>query len=142
MAELKTKVNKANVEKFLNTIKDEKKREDSFTVLELMKQVTKAEPRMWGSSIVGFGEYHYKYASGREGDSPLVAFSPRKQNLTMYIGGGFNRYGELLGKLGKFSTGKVCLYVKTLDDLHLPTLKKLIQQSVKHMRSITWPVGG
>ena len=142
MAENKTKITRGSVEKFLNGIKDEKVRRDTFTLVDIMKQITKAEPKMWGSSIVGFGEYHYEYASGREGDSPLVGFSPRKQNLTLYIGGGFGRYGELLGKLGKFSTGKVCLYVKTLDDLHLPTLKKLIQQSVKHMRSIKWPVAG
>ena len=135
MDDLKTKVNKANVEKFLNTIKDEKKREDSFTVLELMKQVTKAEPRMWGSSIVGFGSYHYKYASGREGDWFLTGFSPRKKNLTLYIMAGFGEYDDFLKKLGKHSTGKACLYVKSLDDVHIPTLRKLVQQSVRHMAS-------
>ncbi|HZY30911.1 MAG TPA: DUF1801 domain-containing protein [Candidatus Methylomirabilis sp.] len=139
MAELKTKVNKANVEKFLNTIKDEKKREDSFTVLELMKQVTKAEPRMWGSSIVGFGSYHYKYASGREGDWFLTGFSARKQNLTLYIMAGFEEYEELLRKLGKHTTGKACLYIKSLEDVHVPTLRKLVQQSVKHMASTNAP---
>ena len=139
MAELKTKVNKANVEKFLNTIKDEKKREDSFTVLELMKQVTKAEPRMWGSSIVGFGSYHYKYASGQEGDWFLTGFSPRKQNLTLYIMAGFEEYEELLRKLGKHTTGKACLYIKSLEDVHVPTLRKLVQQSVKHMASTNAP---
>ena len=139
MAELKTKVNKANVEKFLNTIKDEKKREDSFTVLELMKQVTKAEPRMWGSSIVGFGSYHYKYASGREGDWFLTGFSARKQNLTLYIMAGFDEYEELLKKLGKHTTGKACLYIKSLEDVHVPTLRKLVQQSVKHMASTNAP---
>ena len=135
MDDLKTKVNKANVEKFLNTIKDEKKREDSFTVLELMKQVTKTEPRMWGSSIVGFGSYHYKYASGREGDWFLTGFSPRKKNLTLYIMAGFGEYDDFLKKLGKHSTGKACLYVKSLDDVHIPTLRKLVQQSVRHMAS-------
>ena len=139
MAELKTKVNKANVEKFLNTIKDEKKREDSFTVLELMKQVTKAEPRMWGSSIVGFGSYHSKYASGREGDWFLTGFSARKQNLTLYIMAGFEEYEELLRKLGKHTTGKACLYIKSLEDVHVPTLRKLVQQSVKHMASTNAP---
>jgi hypothetical protein len=98
-----------------------------------MKQVTKAEPRMWGSSIVGFGSYHYKYESGREGDWFVTGFSPRKQNLTLYIMPGFESYGGLLGKLGKHKTGKSCLYVNTLEDVHLPTLKALIRQSVKHM---------
>jgi len=142
MSENKTKPTRQSVEKFLNGIKDEKVRQDTFTLVDIMQQITKEEPKMWGSSIVGFGQYHYTYASGREGDAALVGFSPRKQNLTLYIGGGFDRYGELLGKLGKFTTGNACLYVKTLDDLHLPTLKKVIQQSVKHMRSITWPVEG
>jgi hypothetical protein len=133
MAELKTKVSNQSVEKFLNGVGDEKRRRDCFTVLELMKQATKAEPRMWGSSIVGFGSYHYKYASGREGDWPLIGFSPRKQNLTLYIMPGFEQYEALLKMLGKYKTGKSCLYVNRLDDVHLPTLKKLIQQSVRHM---------
>jgi len=141
MAENKTKVTRLSVEKFLNGIKDEKVRRDTFILVDIMKQITKEEPKMWGSSIVGFGQYHYTYASGREGDAALVGFSPRKQNLTLYIVAGFGSYGELLAKLGKFTTGKSCLYVKTLDDVHLPTLKKLIQASVRHMRSITWPVG-
>ena len=133
MAELKTKVSDQSVEKFLNGIADEKRRRDCFTVLELMKQATKAEPRMWGSAIVGFGSYHYKYASGREGDWPLIGFSPRKQNLTLYLMPGFEQYDALLKTLGKHKTGKVCLYINRLDDIHLPTLKKLIQLSVKHM---------
>jgi len=141
MAENKTKPTRQSVEKFLNGIKDEKVRQDTFTLVDIMKQITKAEPKMWGSSIVGFGQYHYTYASGREGDAALVGFSPRKQNLTLYIVPGFGSYGELLAKLGKFTTGKSCLYIRTLDDVHLPTLKKLIQQSVKHTRSFTWPVG-
>jgi uncharacterized short protein YbdD (DUF466 family) len=89
---------------------------------------------MWGSSIVGFGSYRYKYASRREGDWMLVGFSPRKQNLTLYIMAGFDDYDALLEKLGKHSTGKSCLYIKRLSDVHQPTLKKLIQQSVKHMK--------
>lgn len=139
MAELKTKVNKASVDKFLHSIKEEKKRADSFTVLELMKQVTKAEPRMWGSSVVGFGSYHYKYASGREGDWFLTGFSPRKQNLTLYIMAGFEKHEDLLKKLGKHTAGRGCLYIKSLDDVHIPTLKKLVQQSVKHMASANAP---
>ncbi len=142
MAENKTKPTRGSVEKFLSRIKDEKVRRDTFALLEVFQQVTKEEPKMWGSSIVGFGQYHYRYASGREGDSALTGFSPRKQNLTLYIMGGFDNYGELMGNLGKYTTGKACLYIKTLDDVHLPTLKKLIRESVKHMRSIRWPAGG
>ena len=89
---------------------------------------------MWGPAIVGFGSLHYKYASGREGDMPLIGFSPRKQNLTLYIGGGFENYKELLARLGKYKTSKVCLYVKRLDDVHLPTLKKLMRESLKRVR--------
>ena len=132
MAEPKTTPNNQSVEQFLKRIADERKRQDCFALLELMKQVTQAEPRMWGSSIVGFGSYHYKYASGREGDSPLIGFSPRKQNLTLYLMGGFEQHEALLQKLGKHTTGGACLYIKRLDDINLPTLKKLIQQSVKH----------
>ena len=133
MAELKTKVNNLSVEKFLGSIPDAQKRDDCFALLEIMKQITKAGPKMWGSSIVGFGSYHYKYASGREGDWPVVGFSPRKQNLTLYIMSGFGEYEELLGQLGKYSTGKACLYIKRLADVDQPTLKKLIRQSVRHM---------
>jgi hypothetical protein len=100
-----------------------------------MREITGEEPAMWGSSIVGFGSYHYVYASGREGDWFLTGFAPRKQALTMYIMSGFSEYDELLEKLGKFKTGKACLYVKKLDDIHLPTLKKLIRQSVKQKRA-------
>ena len=133
MAELKTKLNNRSVERFLNSVPDKQKREDCFTLLKLMRQATRAEPRMWGSSIVGFGRYHYKYASGREGDWFVAGFSPRKQNLTLYLMGGFEQHDALLQKLGKHKTGKACLYINRLDDIHLPTLKKLIQHSVKHM---------
>lgn len=131
MAENKTTPNDQDVEQFLNSIADERKRKDSFTILELMKQVTGIEPRMWGSSIVGFGSYHYKYESGREGDMILAGFSPRKQNLTLYNMGGFERYDDLLQKLGKHTSGKGCLYIKRLDDVDLSTLKSLIEESVK-----------
>jgi len=134
MAENKTTPNNQDVEQFLNRVDDERKRKDSFTILELMKQVTGREPGMWGSSIVGFGSYHYTYESGREGDMPLAGFSPRKQNLTLYIMGGFERYDDLLKKLGKHTTGKGCLYIKRLDDVDLPTLKSLIEESVKHVK--------
>lgn len=135
MAELKTKPTDQSVEDFLNTIPDEQKRADAFAILKLMKQVTRAEPQLWGSSIVGFGRYHYKYASGREGDWPLVSFSPRKQNLTLYIMAGFAGHDDLLKKLGKFKTGKACLYINKLADVDVPTLKELVKQSVKHMQA-------
>jgi hypothetical protein len=134
MVELKTKANEASVEDFLNNIPDEKKRKDAFEVLELMQTITKQPPKMWGDSIVGFGSYHYKYASGHEGDSCLTGFSPRKQNLTIYINGGFEQHDELMQQLGKYKTGKVCLYVKKLEDIKLPVLKKLIKASVAHLK--------
>ncbi|MBI5564775.1 MAG: DUF1801 domain-containing protein [Chloroflexi bacterium] len=136
MAELKTKPTDQSVEDFLNTIPDEQKRADAFAVSKLMKQVTRSEPQMWGSSIVGFGRYHYKYASGREGDWPLVGFSPRKQNLTLYLMLGAGDYAGLLKKLGKHKTGKGCLYINRLADVDLPTLKELVKQSVKHMKDL------
>ncbi|HWZ20728.1 MAG TPA: DUF1801 domain-containing protein [Ktedonobacteraceae bacterium] len=136
MAENKTTPNDQDVEQFLNSVDDERKRKDSFTILELMKQVTGLEPRMWGSSIVGFGSYHYTYESGREGDMILAGFSPRKQNLTLYNMSGFERRDDLLQKLGKHTTGKGCLYIKRLDDVDLPTLKSLIEESFKHVKQL------
>jgi hypothetical protein len=133
MAELKTKQNEQSVEGFLNSVSDEKKRADSFAVLALMKGVTGTEPKMWGDSIVGFGTYHYKYASGREGDYMLTGFSPRKQNLTLYIIAGFEQYDALLSKLGKFKTGKSCLYINKLEDVDSEVLRELVKQSVQHM---------
>ena len=133
MAELKTKQNDASVEVFLNAVPDVKKRKDSFAILELMKNVTGFDPVMWGDSIVGFGSYHYKYASGRTGEWPLVGFSPRKQNLTLYIMTGFDHYESLTEKLGKFKTGKSCLYIKKLEDVDRATLEELVRQSVAHM---------
>jgi hypothetical protein len=100
-AELKTKVNVASVTEFLNSVADEQKRNDCFEILKMMKQITKEEPKMWGSSIVGFGSYHYKGKSGREGDWMLTGFSPRKQNLTLYLMGGFDTHAALLNKLGQ-----------------------------------------
>lgn len=133
MAELKTKVNDASVDKFLRGVTDETKREDSYKILEMMKKATKAEPKMWGTSIIGFGGYHYKYESGREGDSPLTGFSPRKQSLTLYILGGFDEHEELLNKLGKYSLGKGCLYIKKLEDVDTKVLKELVTRSIKKM---------
>ena len=134
MAELKTKANKASVDKFLKGIQDEQKRENFFKIVDIMKKAAKAEPQMWGTSIVGFGSYHYKYASGREGDWFLVGFSPRKQNLTLYIMSSFDEYNSLLKKLGKHATGKSCLYIKRLEDVDMKVLKELVTRSVKHMQ--------
>lgn len=133
MAEIKTKQTDQSVEAFLNGIKVDKKRQDSFAILELMKQVTGKEPKMWGDSIVGFGNYHYKYASGREGDWFLVGFSPRKQNLALYIMSGFTDYDDLLNKLGKYKTGKACLYINKLEDIDLQTLEVLVRLSVEYI---------
>lgn len=134
MADLKTRATKASVAEFLQAIPDDRKRKDSLALREMMTEATKAEPEMWGTSIVGFGRYRYKYASGREGEWFLVGFSPREQNLTLYIMSGFDGHDELMKKLGKFKTGKSCLYVKSLEDVHIPTLKRLIRKSVRHMR--------
>lgn len=130
MAELKTKKNDGSVEVFLNTVDDEQKRADSFTVLELMKKITGVEPKMWGGSIIGFGDYRYKYASGREGDWFLTGFSPRKQALTLYIMDYVEKHGNLLADLGKYKNGKGCLYVKRLSDIDMKVLEKLIRESI------------
>ncbi len=134
MADLKTKKNNTSVTAFLNKVKNKQRREDCFEVLELMKDITNEEPKMWGSSIVGFGSYHYVYASGREGDWMVTGFSPRAQSLTLYIMAGFDRYEELMQKLGKFKTGKSCLYLSKLEDVDQSVLKKLIKASVQHMK--------
>ena len=133
MTELKTQKNDASVEDFLNAVPDEKKRRDCFAVLELIVDLTGEQPAMWGTSIVGFGSYHYKYASGREGDWFLTGFAPRKQNLTLYIMAGFDNYASLLANLGKYKIGKSCLYINKLEDIDLRTLRKLIRQSVAHV---------
>lgn len=130
----KTTQNTGDVSAFLAKVADETKRADCDVLLEMMSGITGDPPMMWGSSIVGFGSYHYKYESGREGDSLITGFSPRKQALAIYIMPGFSQYESLLAKLGKHKTGKSCLYIKRLDDVHLPTLKKLVASSVKHMR--------
>jgi hypothetical protein len=133
MSELKTRLTDESVEEFLNSIPDEKKRLDSFALLDLMKQVTGFEAKMWGSSIIGFGSYHYRSTSGREGDWFLVGFSPRKQNLSIYIMPGFDQYNALMQKLGKHKTGKSCLYINRLEDIDLKVLRELVDLSVKHM---------
>lgn len=137
MAQLKTQKNDASVDAFIDAVDDEVKRKDCRVILDMMREITGEEPAMWGDSIVGFGSYHYVYASGREGDWPLTGFSPRKQNLTVYIMSGFSEYEALLARLGKHKTGKSCLYLNKLDDIDLPTLRKLIEKSVKQKQSGT-----
>lgn len=131
MADLKTIPTKVNVDKFLRGIIDEKKRADCYQILHLMRKVTKAEPKMWGTSIVGFGKHHYVYASGQEGDWFLTGFSPRKQNLALYLMSGFDGCDDLMNQLGKYSIGRGCLYINRLEDVDLKALKKLISRSVK-----------
>src|SRR6266550_7216101 len=134
MADNKTKPTKASVAAFIDALTDQSRRADAKVLVKLMQSATGEKPKMWGPSIIGFGSYHYTYESGREGDMPLAGFSPRKQNLTLYNMGGFERYDDLLKKLGKHTTGKGCLYIKRLDDVDLPTLKSLIEESVKHFK--------
>ena len=131
MAETKTKPTSESVEGFLNKISDEERRADCFQVANIMEELTGEKPKMWGPSIVGFGSYHYKYDSGREGDWCMTGFSPRKKDLTLYLMMGFEKRGELMEKLGKHSHSKSCLYIKRLSDIHIPTLKKLIKASLK-----------
>jgi hypothetical protein len=133
MAELKTKQNEQDVYEFLDGVSNETRKNDSYKVLELMQTATGVEPKMWGDSIVGFGSYHYKYASGREGDWFLTGFSPRKQSLTLYIMPGFDEYEALLEELGKHKIGKSCLYINKLEDVDISVLRKLVEKSVKKM---------
>ena len=134
MKENKTKLSEASVTDFLNSVEDPKRKEDALVLLEMMKKLTKEKPKMWGTSLVGFGTYHYKYESGREGDFFSTGFSPRKQNLTLYIMNGFQKYDELMSQLGKYTAGKSCLYIKKLEDVDLGILEKLIGESVKYMK--------
>jgi hypothetical protein len=133
LGELKTQKNDASVVAFIDSIGDERKREDCRVILEMMREITGDEPAMWGDAIVGFGSYSYKYASGRKGKWFQVGFSPRKQNLTLYIMAGFDRYAQLLSMLGKYKTGKSCLYINKLEDVDLDVLRELVEESVKVM---------
>lgn len=136
MVELKTKPNNASIDEFLATIKNEQKRADSYQIIELMQLITKAEPKMWGGSIIGFGDYHYKYASGREGNWFLTGFSPRKQNFSIYLMScdNENDFPELFSKLGKYKTGKSCLYLNKLADIDINILEQLIRQSITELK--------
>jgi hypothetical protein len=131
MAEPKTKVNNASVADFLSAIPDAQVREDCRTIAAIMQAATKGRPKMWGPSIVGFGEHRVVYAGGREADWMMIGFSPRKQNIVLY---GIGLTDELLAELGTHSCGKGCLYIKRLAEVHLPTLKKLVRASVQRKR--------
>ena len=132
--ELKTKLNDGDVKAFLNSIEHEKRREDGLKMLDIMQEVTKEEPKMWGKTIVGFGTYHYTNKSGFDGEWMATGFSPRKQSLTLYIMAGFEKNKDLMEKLGKFKTGKSCLYINKLEDIDLEILKKVIKSSYDYVK--------
>lgn len=136
MAELKTKPNDASVLDFLNSVEDESKRDDCYEIMNMMQEVSGDQPKMWGSSIVGYGTYHYKYASGREGEWMKIGFSPRKQNLTLYLMAGVERNEEILSRIGKYKNGKSCFYIKKLDDIDREVLKELMIASLEHVETI------
>ena len=136
MAELKTKQNNTSVTEFIAAVVDKQQRVDARKISAMMRTATGSRAKLWGSNMVGFGSYHYKYASGQEGDWPIIGFSPRKQNLSLYIMPGFGRFDKLMAKLGKYKTGKSCLYIKRLSDVDENVLVKLIDGSVKRMREM------
>ena len=133
-AKNKTTANKLSLSTFLNGIEDNQKRKDAKAIAKLMKEVTGENPVMWGKSIVGYGQYHYIYDSGREGDFLIIGFSPRKASLTIYIMPGYQNYGDLMKTLGPHKLGKSCLYIRKLENIHLPTLKKLIKRGYTDMK--------
>lgn len=135
MAENKTKATQTAVADFLAGITDEKRRADCAALVTLFQKATKSEPRMWGESIVGFGDYHYRYESGREGDWFYAGFSPRKAAITLYFCGYLEFHGELLAKLGKYKSGKGCLYVKSLADVDAKVLRELIVATVREAKN-------
>ena len=136
-AQNKTRKTGASVEAFVGSITDPVRREEVRALVSLMKRVTKAKPKMWGTSIIGFGSYYYKYGSGREGEWCITGLSPRKGSLTVYILPGLHHHKGNLKKLGKVTTGKSCIYIKKLEDIHLPTLEKMVRQSLGDIRKYT-----
>ena len=134
MSENKTKATEASVVAFITAVKPDQKRQDAFELLKLMEDTSGYTAKMWGDSIVGLGEYHYKYDSGREGDHMRLGFSPRKNNFSLYIMSGFNEYQDLLTDLGKHKLGKSCLYINKLSDVKIDVLKKIIQASLNYMQ--------
>ena len=135
MTDNKTRRTGASVGDFLTSVESKRRREDGFTLLEMMKEITKLEPEMWGPSIIGFGSYHYKYESRREGEIFLTGFSPRKQSLSLYIMDGFDGREDLLTKLGKHRKGTSCLYINKLADVNIDVLRELVKRSFEHSKS-------
>ena len=135
MAKMKTTPTQASVDAYINAVEDAQKRADCRAVAAMMAEVTGAPAQMWGPSIVGFGSYHYRYASGREGDFMETGFAARKRAITLYIMAGFSEYGDLLAKLGKHDTGKSCLYVKRLADVDQAVLREMVERSVAWIRA-------
>ena len=133
MPENKTQANDASVIKFLTAVTPDKKRQDAFAILEMMERLSGYKAKMWGPSIIGFGQYHYKYASGREGDFMRIGFSPRKANISLYIIAGFEQHKDLLAELGKHKTGKSCLYINHLKDIKPKVLEQLIVKELEYM---------
>lgn len=134
MAENKTKQTDQSPEDFINSIENETRKKDGLTLLSLMRKITGEPAVMWGPSIIGFGTYHYRYDSGQEGTWMLTGFSPRKANLVLYIMPGFSDYERLLARLGKYKTGKSCLYINRLSDIDMTVLEELVSLSFSHMR--------
>lgn len=133
MAKNKTQPTEQSVKSFIDSLDDQQKIADSYSLIELMKEVTGCEPKMWGPSIIGFDQYHYNYESGREGDWLKTGFSPRKREFSIYIMSGFAKHDQLMKKLGNHRTGKSCLYVKKLEDINMDVLRDLVQESIKYV---------
>ncbi len=136
MAQNKTTENDLSVTDFLNTVTDETKRKDCFNLANIIAETTGFKAKMWGTAIVGFGSYHYKYESGRAGDAPLVGFSPRKDAIALYLSSGFEKRDELLAKFGKHKTAKACIYLKQLRDIDVEILKEMVTNSVARIKSL------
>lgn len=134
MAKIKTTETDSSVIDFINTVAEDPKRNDAFELLKIMEEVTGFEPKMWGSGIIGFGSYHYKYESGHEGEAPLTAFSPRKDAISLYLSSSFENKEELLSKFGKHKAGKGCIYIKKLSDINTEILKQMISLSVNYLK--------
>ena len=132
----KTVETKESVTAFLNKVPDATRKKDCFVILDIMKKQSGFDAKMWGPAIVGFGSYHYKYESGREGDAPLVAFSPRKAEISLYLSSSFDKRDELLAKLGKHKSAKACVYIKKLEDVDVKVLEKMVELSVKHVKKM------
>ena len=130
----KTTENKNSVTDFIKSVPDEQRKKDAFALIEIIKKQSGFEAKMWGSAIIGFGSYHYKYESGREGDAPLVGFSPRKNEFALYIPN-FEKKEELLKEFGKHKTAKACVYIKKVEDINIEVLKKMVTHSIKYLKA-------